>query len=119
MSALEEYRQSRKWMEEGLPMRIEMADAAIAELEAMLAGCRQGRNEAEEERIEFVRLYERANERAEQAEAELAALKARRCETCKERDHSVSPHGEPEVYCGIRSEWWYSDEYCSRWEAQT
>jgi len=50
------------------------------------------------------------------AEAELAALKARRCETCAEgavADRAVTP---PEVYCGRHSSWWELGDSCNHWQ---
>ena len=48
-------------------------------------------------------------------EAELAALKARRCETCDDGDAVMGTEDEPRVYCGWHSSWWPSNAYCSQW----
>ena len=47
--------------------------------------------------------------------AELAALKARRCETCDDGDAVMGTEDEPRVYCGWHSSWWPSNAYCSQW----
>ena len=50
-------------------------------------------------------------------EAELAALRARRCDNCECGDPSTA-RDDPDVYCGQHSQWWRSDQFCSLWAAR-
>jgi len=62
----------------------------------------------------------------QQAEAELAALKGRRCETCASADSTVDPHNPTHIYgCtnedSVCFECWLvrdSDFACNRWAAR-
>ena len=56
----------------------------------------------------------------EQAEAELAALKARRCWTCRHRitlSHGGNAYGYPE--CPLYGNDFEADGFCHHWEART
>ena len=53
------------------------------------------------------------------AEAELAALKARRCEICNHGEVSARDGvADGDVYCGYHSSWWQEDQFCSEWETR-
>lgn len=79
---------------------VALADAAIAALEA--------------ESDFYHRNADRVQALREQAEAELAALKARRCEMCCNGEIATDTE-EPRVYCCAHSGWWDSDGCCSKW----
>ena len=71
----------------------------------------------------FERQHERNEARAwairrtqerDKLEAELEALKARRCETCRHRRQEPGGMG----YCEFTDTVWKANEECSRWEAK-
>lgn len=109
---------------------ITSADAAIAELEAekkhlsaenenMAALLKSYRDDYVPRFVE-----DGLKQRAEQAEAELAALKGRRCTSCEQYreaiGHDKLPNGHHYCYLGVKiftdKRWWLPPDFaCNRW----